>query len=121
MAIRGYDILTQHEATFRKLTELVKDRKSFKITQIGKDFFEYTGCICEIIENAGYTCRLYTAHRWLCMALALISTPLARGIGIFTALSIAAHNIATYDPDYEIRRHPLDSVITVSYQRGYES
>ena len=121
MATRGYDIYTQHEATPRKITELVKDRKSFKITKIGKDFFEFSQKIEKIVEDAGYKCRLYTGNRAACMAVGFIPTPVTIGMGIFVALGIAVHNMATYNPDYEIRRHPLDSEIAVSYQRGYDN
>ena len=120
MATRGYDIFTRHEATPKKIAELVKDRKSFKITQIGADLFEFSQKVEEIIETAGYTCRLYTASRAASMAFGFIPNPITRCISMFSALFLAAHNLATRDPDYEISRHLWDSMITVSYQRGYD-
>ena len=122
MATRGYDIFTQHEATSRKIAELVKDHKSFKIIQIekGGDFVDLANKIEEVIESVGYTCRVYIAYRRAFMAVGFIPSPVTWGIGIASALAIAAHNIVTYDPDYEISKDFAKSTITVSYQRGYD-
>ena len=122
MATRGYDIFTQHEATSRKMAELVKEHKSFKITQIDKggDFVDIVNKIEEMLERAGYTCRVYTAYRRACMAVGFIPSPVTWGIGLAAALAIAAHNIVTYNPDYEISKDFAKAMITVSYQRGYD-
>ena len=120
MAIRGYDILTRLEATPKKITELVKEHKSFKITQVGKDMIEFSQKVENVIDSAGYKCRLYTGNRFTSVMVGLIPNPVTWGIGIFSAVGIALHNIATYDPDYAISRHLWDDTVKVSYQRGYD-
>ena len=57
-------------------------------------------------------CRIYTRNR------AATATALAwTGPGLAALAGIAAHNLATYNPDYEIGRAVVDQKIYVTYKK----
>ena len=57
--------------------------------------------------------RLYTSKRSLSLAAMLIPTGITQVFGAAAAVGIAAHNVATYDPDYEIVKYVKDNKIAV--------
>lgn len=70
----------------------------------------------KLIEGQGMKCRVYTIGRVAAMGAAAWTgwgTVIAAGAGI----AIAAHNIATWSPDYEIGTLPLGTKISVDYKK----
>ncbi len=61
----------------------------------------------KIIEDNNFSCRVYTENR-----SALVGASALSGIGglfgIASAVGIAAHNLATYNPDFEIGKNLVD-------------
>lgn len=97
-----------------QVAELVTECKSFHIR--GVDFentFDYCATIEEIIEAAGLTCRIYSKGRIVAAAAGIFSM----GAGLAALTGIAAHNILTYNPDYEICRDLANGRILVEWKK----
>lgn len=71
----------------------------------------------QIIEKQGFSCRIKTANRAAGIAVAAIPNPITAVIGIGTAIGIAAHNIATFNPDFEIIKNYVNNKITLHYKK----
>ncbi len=69
------------------------------------------------IEEKGLRCRIRTSHRVAGIAASLIPTGITQVAGVATAIGIVAHNLATYNPDYEIIKCPLKDCVEVMYQK----
>lgn len=68
------------------------------------------------IESLGLSCRIYTKGR-IAAAGATVFGGVTGVLGAVSAVGIAAHNLATYDPDYEVIKHMVDNKLSVVYQR----
>ncbi|MFU2058510.1 hypothetical protein ACLSZY_03050 [Avibacterium volantium] len=68
------------------------------------------------IEKNGFTCRVYTENRAAGVGAALFSG-VGGVIGAATAIGIAVHNLATYNPDFEIGKNLIDKKINVTYKK----
>lgn len=70
----------------------------------------------KIIEDNDFSCRVYTENR-----SALVGASALSGIGgifgIASAVGIAAHNLATYNPDFEIGKNLVDKQINIVYKK----
>jgi hypothetical protein len=62
------------------------------------------------------TCRIYASGRLAGAAATVVGGPLGL-LGLATAIGVAAHNIVTYDPDYEIAKHVIDNKLVVTYKK----
>lgn len=93
---------------------LIQNRESFKISNVTQS--EMGGLVDQLermIENEGLRCRIYTKGRIAAAGVGLFSL----GAGAAALAGIAAHNIATFNPDYEIEKDLLGSSLTVSYKK----
>ena len=68
------------------------------------------------IESENLSCGIYTYGRAASVGATLIGG-VARVAGLVSAIGISAHNIATFNPDYEIAKHLVDNKLTVSYKK----
>jgi len=66
------------------------------------------------IEKANLKCRVYTEYR--SASIAAMFSPAAL-VGLGAAVGIAAHNLATFNPDYEIAKNKLAGTLTVKYMK----
>ncbi|MFZ7199087.1 hypothetical protein [Avibacterium avium] len=71
----------------------------------------------EIIEGNGFSCRVYTENRSVAIGASVISG-IGTLIGAASAVAIAAHNLATYDPDFEIGKSLTENKVNVRYKKG---
>lgn len=95
-----------------QLEDLIKKKKSFVIIGLKGELLDVSAHIEQTIEAAGLTCRIYTRNRtWAAGAIAWT------GAGILSLAAIAAHNVATFNPDYEIGRCAIDNKIYVDYKK----
>ncbi|WOG30125.1 hypothetical protein [Endozoicomonas sp. 8E] len=106
---------TSDELDTEKLSELISKRESFKIVAV-KDISFSVNKIEGAIEKKGLKCRVYTENRSAAMAGMAIPTGVTQIAGLFSAVGIAAHNLATFNPDYEIAKNKLGGTITVKYK-----
>lgn len=99
-------------ATF--IQKLIEYRMNFSINT--DNLSKEAERVEKIIEQKGFTCRIYTENRAAGMGAALFSG-LGSVIGAATAIGIAAHNLATYNPDFEIGKNLVDKKINITYKK----
>lgn len=92
--------------------KLISEHRSF-IIYGAKDTSNVASKVESMVENAGYKCRVYTANRTAVAGGASLLT----GYGLAALAGIAIHNLATWDPDYEICKHPVDDTVEVNWKR----
>ncbi|WP_024694460.1 hypothetical protein [Pseudomonas syringae] len=100
-----------------EISLMISDKRSFKIKDIESEFFGDTvETIEKLIEPQELTCRTYTAGRITALGISSLTI-----IGGVTAgLTIAAHNIATYNPDYEIAKLYTTKTLAITYKKSNE-
>ncbi len=106
----------KYEEIKTKGLELVNERKSFTVTGLSGRMGSAVTGVENLIESEGLSCRVYTVGRSVAAGGSLFGgiTGLA---GIASAIGIAAHNLATFNPDYEIGKHKIDNKLTVTYKK----
>lgn len=98
-----YSVYSIHTVSDKKISELVKNRDSFVIEDIARlNMPEAVASIERQIESHGLKCRVYTKGRSAALAGEL-AIPM---VGWAAALAMGVHNLATWNPDYEIAKKP---------------
>ena len=116
------------EVTNDFITNKIKAHESFVLEC--QDYDRYANTLTwleKTIENQGVTVRIYMKARRLSMGsfaglagVGVIGAPVALGaiaVGMVAGVGIAAHNLATLNPDYEIGKHPLGTTLYVDFQK----
>lgn len=88
------------------LEGLVQARESFEVVGLGADMDAAIAKVEKEIESQRLSCRVYLHGRTL---PSLATWP--------SLLFVAAHNLATFDPDYEIAKHKVDNKLRVHYKK----
>lgn len=101
------------ELTTAELDHLIICHSSFQVVGVA-DIGRVVEMIEGRIEKSDLKCRVYTEYR--SASLATIFSPAAI-LGVGAAIGIAAHNLATYDPDYEIGKNKIAGTVTVKYMK----
>lgn len=98
---------------------LSKIRKHESFTLECEEFDRYKNTLAwleKAIEAEGMRVRVYMKARVATMGTAVIT-----GWGSVAAaaagIAMAAHNIATWSPDYEIAKHPIGNTLYVTYKK----
>jgi len=107
---------TSDDLSTEKLDELIKNRKSFQVVAV-KDIGYMVNKLEGAIEKKDLKCRVYSEFRTAAIAGIAIPTPVTIFGGIAAAAGAAVHNIATFNPDYEIGKNYVKKSISVIYQR----
>lgn len=105
------------ELSSEKLTELISQKRSFQVVAV----VNLSSVVNEVegaIEKNNLTCRVYTEYRSASLASALIPTGITQAFAFYSAMAIAVHNIATFNPDYEIAKNKLAGTVTVLYKKS---
>ncbi|VXC73075.1 conserved hypothetical protein [Enterobacterales bacterium 8AC] len=104
------------QLTREKLKDLIFYRKSFNITNV-TDLGETVKKVEYEIEHQEkkLSCRVYTEFRSTAVVGSLWS-PTAL-LGAVSAVAIGAHNLATWNPDYEIGKNYVTRTISVRYKK----
>lgn len=108
--------LSVEELDDQKLSELIAEKASFQIVAV-KNLSYVVNKVEVAIETGGLKCRVYTEYRSASLAGFVIPTGFTQAISIYSAIGIAAHNIATYNPDYEIAKNKPQGRVTVIYKK----
>lgn len=95
--------------------QLVKDNKTFSFNT--HNVLRVATQMEKIIERMGFRCRVYTENRAAAMGATLIPTGITQAVGIASAVGIAAHNLATFNPDYEIGKNITANQVNVTYKK----
>lgn len=97
-----------------QVENLIDTRQSFEICGVAVgDMLELCSDLEKYIESQNLKCRVYTKNR-LAAGLSYVLNP---AWGILSLTSIAAHNILTYDPDYEIYRDIANKRVGVEWKK----
>ncbi len=114
------DILrfTSDELEEEKLKKLIKQKQSFQIVTV-KNIGHTVNKIEGAIEREGLKCRVYTENRSSLLAGFIPNPlyPLTFFAATGAATASALHNIATFNPDYEIGKNIIKSTINVTYKK----
>ncbi len=103
------------ETLEKRIGELVRNRQTFEIVDVkaGKQ-----GTVVDLVESLieaqGMTCRVRTHGRGI--AAAALAIP-SLGLSLVAGGAIAAHNLATRNPDYEVVKEMFGSDVRVVYQK----
>ncbi|TIH12504.1 hypothetical protein D0S45_17690 [Marinifilum sp. JC120] len=108
--------ITYDELKSGSAKELIKKKSSFSILGLGSKMSNAVDLIEEQIEKEGYSCRIYTYGR-IAAAGGTLFGGITGLLGAASAIGMAAHNLATYDPDYEIAKHLVDNKLAVTYEK----
>lgn len=106
----------------------IKSHESF-VLECG-EFNRYSNTLTWLensIESEGMSVRIYMMARNLSMGgvagfagASVVGAPVALGalaVGLVAGVGIAAHNLATLNPDYEIGKNPLSTTLYVDYKK----
>ena len=104
---------TADELSESKLDELICQNQSFQVVAVSN----ISSTVSKIegrMEKLGLKCRIYTEYRSASIA-SLFSPAAIFGLG--AAVGIGLHNLATFNPDYEIGKNKLAGTLTVKYAK----
>ncbi|AQZ33436.1 hypothetical protein BHQ29_09140 [Pseudomonas sp. LPH1] len=111
------NVYTLHEISNEQIEQKIKNKESFIIEKVeAMRFSSAIETLERIIEAQGLTCRIYTIGR-LAAAGATIFGGLTGAVGALSSIAIAAHNIATWNPDYELGKNIIGSSIHVTFKK----
>ncbi len=97
-----------------QVENLIDTHQSFEICGVAVgDMLTICAELEKYIESQNLKCRIYTKNR-IAAGLAYVLNP---AWGILSLTSIVAHNILTYDPDYEIYRDIANNRIGVEWKK----
>ena len=100
--------------TDSELHNLIHNRKSFVLENINRlNMPEAVKSVENAIEEQGLKCRVYTKGRVAAMT-AELAIPM---VGWAAAAAIGVHNLATWNPDYEIAKNVLTGSLTIQYKK----
>ena len=91
---------------------LVQNHRSFFITNTTGVMSRAVNKIESIIEAENMRCRVYTVGRSAVAGASMLSG-VGGLIGIASTIGIVTHNLATWDPDYEIGKHQVDNKLSI--------
>jgi hypothetical protein len=103
------------EMSSNRVKALIENRESFEVVGLSGRMGSAVTSIENLIEGKGLSCRVYTYGR-IAAAGGSFFGGITGVLGVASAIGMAAHNIATYNPDYEIAKHQIDNKLTVNYQ-----
>lgn len=110
ISTRGVEYDYQEAKT--KISSLIAGREAFVITGLSGSMLDASNFVENEIERQGMTCRVYTRNRAYA-AGAMAWT----GGGLLSLAGIAIHNIATFNPDYEVGRAITENCLYVTYKK----
>ena len=98
------------------------DQEAIRAAIRNHETFEIGGChgrmdeavlfVERAIGSEGMTSRVYTKGR---TAAALVAGVAALPLGAAVAAGLAAHNLTTLSPDYEVMKRPVDKALRLTY------
>lgn len=95
-----------------EITQAILQKESFIICDI-QDMKQMVTMLEKIIESNRFSCRIYTKNRIASAAAGLFSL----GAGAIALTSIAIHNLATRNPDFEIAKDYINNQAFVTYMK----
>ncbi len=95
------------EASSSQLKAMILYHESFILDVDNKsELMQACAELEELIEAQSLSCRIYTEYRSAAVA-----------VQPWALVPILLHNLATYNPDYEIGRNLISNTVTVTYKK----
>ncbi|WP_271410523.1 hypothetical protein [Pseudomonas sp. Q1-7] len=111
------NVYTLEEISNSQLLDKIKKRESFVIQRVDPmRFSSAIDLIEKTIDGQGLKFRTYTIGR-VATAGATIFGGVTGALGLLSGIAIAAHNIVTWNPDYEIGKSIFNASIYVTYKK----
>lgn len=105
------------EVSNEQILTKIKNHESFTLECGDSDRYAHAlEWLEKAIENQGMTVRVYLIGRAAAMGAA-VWTGFGTIAAAATGIAIAAHNIATWSPDYEIGKSPIAPTLYVKYKK----
>ncbi|QWT20787.1 hypothetical protein KPL74_01965 [Bacillus sp. NP157] len=102
-----------------EIGELIAGKQSFVLEDVSRlNMPETVATLEKLIEDAGLRSRVYTKGRAASMAAAAIPNPVTIAGGLVAGIGIGVHNLATFNPDYEIAKNLATGTLTVTYKKS---
>ena len=101
------------------LGKLLDNRASFVIEEIPRlHISEAAETVEKAMKERSLKSRVYTKGRAASMgAMGAVIAPPVFFFGLASAIGIAAHNVVTWSPDYEIAKNSVTGTLTITYQK----
>ena len=95
------------EANDAQLKAMIAKHESFILEVVNKsDLMQACAKMEDLIEAQSLSCRIYTEYR----GAAVVFQP-------WVLVPILLHDLAIYNPDYEIGRNVISNTVTVTYKK----
>ena len=108
--------VTYEDLNSERVRALINQRKSFEVLGLSGRMDSAVSKVETLIESDGLSCRVYIYGR-VAAAGATVFGGVTGVLGIASAVGMAAHNLATYNPDYEVAKHKIDNKLSVKYKK----
>lgn len=103
-----------HSLSVSDMADCVRNKSNFQIKNVSASTMgNAVSMVEQAIERQGLRCRIYTKGRVAVAGAELV----VGGAGVLGLAGIAAHNLATFNPDYEVAKDFINSKIIVTYQK----
>lgn len=107
-------ITLEYKTYQSQVIDLISNHQTFQVCGVPTDeMLSVSSELEALVESQYLKCRVLTKNR-LVSGLAGLLNP---AWGVLSLASIAAHNLVTYDPDYEIERDIANNRISVLYKK----
>lgn len=106
----------EHEITLKKLQDLMNRKESFIVENVSS-FNKTVKRIADEMERKKLRTRVFLGNRKAALGVGVVPTGIGQIAFAATAIGMAAHNLATYKPDYEIAKYPVKKMIVVKYKK----
>ena len=108
--------ITATELTTSLIDQLISMRESFQVVAV-TNIDSVVTSVEGRIERYDLKCRVFSEYRKAAFTAALIPTPATVLGGWGALIGIGLHNLATWNPDYEIGKNKLAGTVTVAYKK----
>ncbi|MGS1108212.1 hypothetical protein ACVCNH_18305 [Achromobacter anxifer] len=103
-----------------EVAKLIDERRSFVLEDVARlSMPEAVEALEKLIEGKGLSCRVYTKGRVAAVGAFAVPNPVTAAVSLGSAAFIGAHNLATFNPDYEIAKNLATGTITLEAQEKW--
>lgn len=96
--------------------ELIVNHESFEVVGLRGRMGSAINQLEYLIESEGLSCRVFTYGR-IASASTIVFSGITGLVGLASTVGIAVHNIATFNPDYEIAKHLVEKKLVVKFKK----
>ena len=105
------------EINLASTRKLIETHRTFNIVGLEGKMSSAVTSIKSIVESEGLKCRVFTHGRAI-TALSAFASGITSAIGGASIIGVTGHEIATFNPDYEIVKHHIQHKLVIRYTRN---